>query len=76
MDDAQFKELTDRIDVILKLLALSVPAGATADRILKLRNAGLKISQIAEVIGTTEGYVNVALGRARKEKKKRKPEPK
>lgn len=71
MDDRQFKELTSRLDAIIKLLALGLPQTLSlADKIVMMRDAGLKNAQIAQILGTSEGYVSVALDRAKKSKSK------
>jgi DNA-binding CsgD family transcriptional regulator len=67
MDDAQFREFMTRLDAIVKLLALNLPGDLTiAERISVLKEAGFRNVQIAQILGTTPGYVNVALSREKK----------
>jgi DNA-binding CsgD family transcriptional regulator len=68
MDDKQFKELMNKIDLITRLFALTLVKDMKVqkDQIIALSNYGLESSQIAEILGTTANTVNVALSRERK----------
>jgi len=72
MNDTQFKELKDKLDVIIRLLALNLVKDAKTqkDKIIALSSFGFRPSQIAEILGTTSNTVRVALSKARKEKRK------
>lgn len=72
MDDKQFKELKDKMDVITKLLALNIVKDVKVqkDQIITLSSFGLQPSQIADLLGTTANTVRVTLSTARKRKKR------
>jgi DNA-binding CsgD family transcriptional regulator len=73
MDDKQFAELKRRLDVITSLLALQLPSElTTAEKVKALRSAGVGYREIAQVLGTTEKYVYVALRRERDRARDRK----
>lgn len=73
MEQKQFDMLIQRLDTVLKLLALNLPEDLTAqEKIVKLSGTGLKGTDIAQILGTSPGYVAVALDRARK---RSKPKP-
>ncbi|MEK6925587.1 MAG: hypothetical protein AABW71_05115 [Nanoarchaeota archaeon] len=62
------KEVIERLDLMVKLLSrmnLDKDASQT-DAILQLSNIGLKPSQIAQTLNTTQNYVNVILSKKRK----------
>lgn len=70
VEQKQFNALVQRLDAILKLLALGLPEGLTSqEKIVKLSDTGLKGTEIAQILGTSPGYVAVALDRARKRSK-------
>lgn len=65
------KEIIEKLDLMIKLLSrmnLDKDSSQT-DAILQLNNIGLKPSQIAQTLNTTQNYVNVILSQKRKEKK-------
>jgi DNA-directed RNA polymerase specialized sigma24 family protein len=68
MDQAQYKEISDKMDKIIRLLALSVVKDMKTqkDKILYLTSFGFGPSDIATLIGTTSNTVNVALSKTRK----------
>ncbi len=67
MNEAQFREFITRLDAMIKLLALNLPGDLSlAEKISVLKEAGLKNVQIANILGTTSGYVSVALSREKK----------
>jgi len=72
MDDRQFEELKEKLNVITKLLALNLVRDIKIqkDQIIALSSFGFKPSEIAELLGTTANTVNVALSRARKKESK------
>lgn len=70
MDDRQFKELTVRLDKLMRIIALSSTRGLTmTDRITLLDQCNLRPSEIASVVGTTPESVSTILSRARRAKK-------
>lgn len=67
MNEAQFHEFITRLDAIIKLLALNLPGELSlTEKIAVLKGAGLKNVQIADILGTSPGYVSVALSREKK----------
>jgi len=70
--DEQLTELTTKLDVISRLLALQICAQMRADskvekeQIEVLAQAGLDRHAIAGIVGTTPGTVSVALSKAKK----------
>jgi len=75
MDEKQFRELTARLDAIIRLLAINVATGKTSkERIELLFDAGLRPVEIARVLRISENYVNVTLSKLRKENKAEKEE--
>lgn len=70
MDDKQFQELKDKMNVITKLLALNIVRDMKVqkDKIITLSSFGFQPSQIAELLGTTANTVSVALSKSRKKK--------
>ena len=70
MDKKQFKELSEKLDKIIKLLSLTVVKDMEADnQILALSSFGFKPVQIADFLGKTPNAVRIALHRARKKAK-------
>jgi CRP-like cAMP-binding protein len=60
----------DPIDEVARLLALSLKRERGLQEIIvELDSVGIRQARIAELLGTTAGYVNVALGRAKKQAK-------
>ena len=70
MDEKQFKEITGRLDLITRLLALNVVRDMKSqkEKILMLASFGLGPTSIAELLGTTVNTVKVTLSKARKRK--------
>ncbi len=74
MDDKQLKALTERLDKLIRVIALSNTRGLTmTERISLLDQCGLGPSEIADVLGTTPGSVSTILSGIRKTKKKTRP---
>jgi len=67
MDEKQFKELSERLDKIIKLISLNIVKGMeTDDQILALSSFGFQPAKIAGLLGKTPNAVRVALHKARK----------
>ena len=67
MDEKQFKEITDRLDKILNVLAITSTKGLTmTERILTLDKCGIKPKEIAEILGTTSNTVSVTISKLKK----------
>jgi len=70
MNDNQFEELIEKLDTIIKLLAANLVKDEEQqkNKIIELYKMGIKSpTEIANLLGTTSGTVNVALSRARKD---------
>ena len=71
MNDDQFQQLTEKIDVLIKLIALnSLGDKDPKEKVRILSGLGLKPIEISRVIDKTQNYVNVTLFRIRKEEDK------
>jgi hypothetical protein len=67
MDETQFTRLTNRIDIMTKMLALFlVKDRPITDQVRMLSSTGLKVKEIAEILGRTENQVYVTQTRLRK----------
>lgn len=62
------EEITERLDLIIKLLAMNVMEreGTQKDKIIQLGKLGLQPKEIANILNTTPGYVSKELSIARK----------
>ncbi|MFZ3077369.1 MAG: hypothetical protein WA139_02850 [Candidatus Aenigmatarchaeota archaeon] len=70
MEDKQLKEITERLDKLIRLVAVSDTVGRTTlERIIILSKCGFRPAEIAEIVGTTSNVVNVRLSEMRKNKK-------
>jgi DNA-directed RNA polymerase specialized sigma24 family protein len=74
MDEKQFKEITSKMDLVVRLLALNIVKDLKVqkDKIIALSSFGFGPSEIAKLLGTTSNTVNVALSEMRKMAKKNK----
>jgi len=69
VDDQQFKQLSDKIDTIIKLLALNTVQGKQLkDQVSVLSSLGLRPKQIADMLGKTPNNISVTLYKLRKER--------
>lgn len=69
-EDQTITELKQKIDILIRLSAISVVYGKKQkDQIRLLSIAGMSPSEIANFVGTTPNTVNVALSAFRKEKR-------
>ncbi len=67
------RDSLDPIDEVARLLALNLKRErGLQEVIVELDSVGIKQARVAELLGTTSGYVSVALTRA-KEAEKKKP---
>lgn len=68
MNDTQFKELSSKIDTIIKLLALnSVEGKDPKKQVLILSSFGFQPKQIADILDEKRSTIRSRLSRARKE---------
>ena len=68
MDELQFKLLSDKMDTIIKLLAMNAVEGkGLKDQVLMLSSFGFQPKQIAETLGKTPNHIRVLLHELRKE---------
>ncbi len=59
MNEEQFKELMDKLDLISKLVSLNIVQGKLLkDQVLTLYKVGLTPTQIAEILGTTKNNIS------------------
>lgn len=71
MDAKELDGITQRLDVIIRLIALTAGSNLTlTERIHQLARAGIRPTQIAEILNTTRNVVNVRLSEARSQKKR------
>jgi DNA-directed RNA polymerase specialized sigma24 family protein len=69
MDEQQFKQLSNKIDTIIKLLALNaVEDKQLKDQVSILSSFGFQPKQIADMLGKTPGNIRVILHRLREER--------
>lgn len=67
MSEKQFKELAQKMDILIKLTALSaLKEKSKTEQIGILSELGLRTKEIVLIVGTTEGYVQTAKKRLRK----------
>jgi DNA-directed RNA polymerase specialized sigma24 family protein len=67
MEDRQFEEITERLDKLIRIVALSSTKGLTlTEKILLLHQAGFAPKEIADILATTSNVVNVRLSEMRK----------
>jgi CRP-like cAMP-binding protein len=60
------RESLDPIDEVARLLALNLKRERGLQEVIaELASVGIKQARIAELLGTSAGYVNVALSRAK-----------
>jgi CRP-like cAMP-binding protein len=65
------REKLDPLDEVARLLALSIKRErGLQEVIVELDSVGIQQARIAELLGTSAGYVNVALTRAKELAKK------
>jgi len=67
-------EISEKLDILIRLqaAALTGQMESSKDKIVFLSKAGLRPTQIAEVVGTTPNHVNVTLSHLRKSSKTKK----
>lgn len=80
MDEKQLNEILQRLDALIKIVALSSMRDMTSTaKIALLSQAGFAPKDIAEILNTSQNVVNVRLSEMRKGKaeeisKKKEPE--
>lgn len=71
MNEKQFRELMEKLNLLIKLTALVVAKDMKVkEQVRLLYSLGVKPSEIARILGKTQNYVNVTLYKIRKEKSK------
>lgn len=71
-ENKQLKEISDKLDRLIKLLAVNITLGKGQEVQIKLlNNAGFKPKEIADIISTTANTVRVVLTKIRKKFKTR-----
>ena len=67
MGQSELQEISEKIDAVVRLLAVSVTAGKKrTEKLVLLSQAGFQPKKIAELLGTTPNSVRVELSRLRK----------
>ena len=73
MNDSQFKQILNRLDVLARLLALNLPEKISQpDKIEILANMDMQPKDIATILGVTPNTVSIALHRINKKGKSSK----
>lgn len=73
MNDRQFEIMIKDMEIIIKLLGVSMIKGKEyRDQVILLNNAGLDIQSIADLTGKTKNNVAVTLHLIKRGKKKEK----
>ena len=75
MDEKQFAVLNDKLDKMMRLLAIDAVKGLPQekDKIKELDAAGFEPTQIDRFLGKSRGYSRVVLERMKKEKEQKTP---
>lgn len=69
MTESQYQELSKKLDLLTRLMALSLIADKQRqDQFILLSKAGVQPKEIAEIVGTTANTVRVALSQHRRKK--------
>jgi DNA-binding CsgD family transcriptional regulator len=72
LEEQQFNEIRERLDKLIRIVALFGTKDLTStERIYLLNQAGLAPKEIAEIVGTTQNVVNVRLSERRKRRRKK-----
>jgi DNA-directed RNA polymerase specialized sigma24 family protein len=72
MEAKQFDQLMQKLDGLIRIVALSSMRDLTSiEKITLLNRAGFSPKEIAEIIGTTQNVVNVRLSEMRKREAKK-----
>lgn len=73
MTDGQFEEISQKLDSLVRLTALSFVADKKQqDQFILLSSAGFQPKDIAELLDTTPNNVRVGLSQMRAKKRKKK----
>lgn len=77
MTNDQYEAISQKIDMLVRLLALSIVADKKQnEKIMMLSDAGFQPKDIADICGTTANTVRVALSTMRKKTKSKGKKPK
>jgi DNA-directed RNA polymerase specialized sigma24 family protein len=67
MEEKQFEEIRNRLDKLIRIIALSSTKSLTStEKISLLHQAGFAPKEIADILATTSNVVNVRLSEMRK----------
>ena len=70
MPDPQIRTIEDKLDVLIRLLAISMTADKSqGEQIVLLNKANFQPKDIASLLGTTPNAVSVALSKMRRKQK-------
>jgi hypothetical protein len=73
-NDARLEELSEKLDMVIRLLALSLisEADSLTENAIRLQRAGMGPKDIAALCNTTPNTISVALSTAKRERQKRR----
>ena len=70
MPDPQLKAIEQKLDVIIRLMAISMTADKSqSEQIILLNKANFQPKEIADLLGTTPNAVSVSLSKMRRRQK-------
>jgi len=70
MSDPQLRAIEDKLDVLIRLLAISLTADKSqGEQIALLKKATFQPKEIANLLGTTPNAVSVSLSKMRRRQK-------
>ena len=73
MDDKQFRELTQKLETLIKLTAMNSVAGkGLTEQITTLNSVGLKPAEIAEILGKPLNSVTGIISRLKRREGEKK----
>lgn len=73
MEQKQFEEIKEKIDVVIRLLALNLvkDSETNKDKIITLHSLGFKSTEIAKLLGIKANVVRATLSKFRREKRRK-----
>jgi hypothetical protein len=72
MSDPEFVDIAKKLDVIIRLIAISLTSGRKKqDQFSILDRAGFRPREIAEIVGTTPNTVSVFLSNIRRSRNRK-----
>ena len=73
MEQKQFEEIKEKIDVVIRLLALNLvkDSETNKDKIITLHSLGFKSTEIAKLLGIKANVVTATLSKFRRKKRRK-----